>query len=81
MILADDLMVLCAFRYCLGRMTYAVSVCVDWLLRNWGGLTRHTKELIIEEIHTGFRDGYFGMDIEKEQWQRILDRAKEEDKG
>ena len=33
-----DMMVICAFRYCLGRRTYVVSECVAWLIRVWDKL-------------------------------------------
>lgn len=80
MILTDELMVLCAFRYCLGRMTYAVSTCVDWLLRNWGGFSKHTQERIVKEINEAFDKNNYGMEMDKEQWQRILDKHEEEKK-
>ena len=28
-------MLLCSFRYSLGRMTYIVSDCVEWLMLYW----------------------------------------------
>ena len=41
-----DLMVIAAFRYCLGRMTYISGVCADWLADKWPELPPHSKALI-----------------------------------
>ena len=30
-----DLMAIAAVRYCLGRMSYIVGDCADWLIAEW----------------------------------------------
>jgi len=69
-------MVIWAFRYCLGRSTYAVSDCVSYLLENWKFLEEHTKELIVREIDEAFEKGHCGMRMDQEQWNRILEKKE-----
>lgn len=64
-----------AFRYCLGRKTYAVLDCVEYLLLNWDFLEERDKSLIVKEIQEAIRNKQAGMDMDVEQWSRILDRA------
>ena len=40
----DHLMIIAATRYCLGRMTYIVSDCADWLIKIWPLLSPSTQE-------------------------------------
>lgn len=37
-------------RYCLGRKTYAVSQCCDWLKANWNTLHSNTQAVILRDI-------------------------------
>jgi len=69
-------MIFYAFRYCLGRMTYAVGTCVDYILNHWDELSVKTKTRIVQEIETALRDHTAGMDMDRDQWQRIVERAK-----
>ena len=46
----NDLMVTAAFRYCLGRCTYIVSDCVDWLKDIWPTIQDGAKYAIIREL-------------------------------
>ena len=41
-----DLMAIAAFRYCLGRMTYIVGDCEQWIFANWGHFPENVKKLI-----------------------------------
>lgn len=72
MIPADDLMVLAAFRYCLGRRSYIVGSCVDWLIENWDGIYDH-RQNIIDEIEAAIENGYAGEECDVAQWRRILE--------
>lgn len=69
----DDLMTLAAFRYCLGRKTYIVSHCVDYLRKHWDQIPINTKALICKEIEKAFETKSYGMEMDKKEWQRILD--------
>jgi hypothetical protein len=50
-----DFMVIGSFRYCLGRMTYVVRECANWLCQNWDDLNDNVKALIERELESEFR--------------------------
>lgn len=72
-----------AFRYCLGRQTYVVPMCVEWLIDAWPLLDEHAKTIIArdlkEEIQRddAFRsagDSYkpLGWDCDRKEWVRLM---------
>jgi len=64
-----------AFRYCLGRKTYAVKDCVDTIINNWHNLSERAKVLFVKEISEHKKQwGDLGMDMDKEQWYRIVNK-------
>lgn len=78
----DDLMVLAAVRYCLGRMSYIVGDCCEWLPQVWPRLTPNMKTVIARDIEAEFArddearargDKYkpLGMDMDREQWESV----------
>lgn len=68
-----DSMIFYAFRYCLGRQTYAVQDCADYLRRNWPRLNEFTRALIKKEINDAFMRNRYGSEIDRKQWQGILE--------
>ena len=79
-----DMMVICAFRYCLGRRTYVVSECVAWLIRAWDKLDAKARVVIerdlLEEIKRdddaraeGGEWHPLGMDCDRADWLRLRD--------
>lgn len=70
----QNLMVIAAFRYCLGRRTYIVSSCVDWLLFWWDDLDDVTKNLIVKEIQEALDRDWAGDDCDVDCWKRILEK-------
>jgi hypothetical protein len=44
------MMVIAAFRYCLGRQSYIVGMCIDFLKQVWGQLDKNDKDIIMKEI-------------------------------
>lgn len=79
----EDSAAIWAFRYCLGRQTYAVGSCVDWLIDAWPLLDEHAKTIIArdlkEEIQRddAFRaagDSYkpLGWDCDRKEWVRLM---------
>ena len=68
----DD-MIFFGFRYCLGRMSCAVTICVDYLIAHWQHLSPDTQARIHTEIREAFRRGHYGMDMDKRQWERVLE--------
>lgn len=78
----DDIMALAAVRYCLGRMTYIVSDCADWLPTVWPHLSEDTRHVIQRDVEEEFeRDDRaraeggtylpLGMDMDRRQWERV----------
>lgn len=43
-------MVICAFRYCLGRRTYVVRDCAMWLMAGWDDLSERTRGVIERDL-------------------------------
>lgn len=77
----SDLMAMCAVRYCLGRATYVVGDCVDWLIDQWENLAPNAKTIIQRDIEEAFRrddearsDGKehkpLGMDCDRAEWEK-----------
>jgi hypothetical protein len=65
-------MVFYAFRYCLGRQTYCVSDCVEYLKSIWNNLSKQTRKLICKEINT-FLDDDLLSNIDAPLWISILE--------
>ena len=76
------LMALAAFRYCLGRSTYIVSDCADWLIANWQAMPEGTRHCIQREVEEAIkrdedarerREEYLplGHDCDRAEWLRV----------
>jgi hypothetical protein len=76
-----------AFRYYLGRRTYAVSEFCELLIQEWPTLDDETKNLIESELENDFvRDNIarkhqlsylpLGMDCDRAQWEKIKELYK-----
>jgi len=68
------LILMCAFRYALGRRTYVVSSVVDELIANWKNFDPSRREQYQREIKE-HKDmfGNLGMDCDESEWNRILE--------
>lgn len=58
-------LVICSFRYALGRMYYVVGEVCQIIRKHYTLLTPQTKELIIKEIN-GARS--LGRDCDEREW-------------
>ena len=78
----EDLMVISAFRYCLGRMTYISGVCADWLVDKWPELPPHSRALIRTELDRAFAQDdedrasgtsfkALGWDCDRATWEKV----------
>lgn len=78
----DGLMIIAAVRYCIGRMSYIVSDCVEWLIGIWPGLPERVKNIIKRDIDEAFKrddeareygiqDFPLGMECDRQQWERV----------
>lgn len=66
-----------AVRYALGRMTYIVSLTVDYVLRDINNhtLSQNCLESILRDIeHTK----KLGMDCDIKEWNKLKNRIKQE---
>lgn len=61
-----------AFRYALGRSTYAVNDVATAIEENWSALHPNTKSTIQKEIETAIISNNFGMGMDKQSWEKIL---------
>lgn len=78
----SGLMPIAAVRYCLGRSSYIVGDCVDWLLKVWPDLTDSTRNIIKRDIEeafaaddkdreTGGSYKRLGWDCDRRDWERV----------
>ena len=65
-------LLVCSFRYALGRMTYIVSEIVRIILRHKEELQPKTKKLMIREIKWALDHNQAGMQCDRQQWERLL---------
>ena len=72
----DQLMAIAAFRYCLGRQSYIVGSCLDWLAANWAWFEDNTKNVIVCDIVEALMDGHAGSPtIDVPGWKRFAESA------
>ena len=81
----EDQAAVWAFRYCLGRMTYAVGSCAEWLIHIWPDLHENARSIIRRDLEEAFAEddrdraklngesGYkrLGMDMDRREWERV----------
>lgn len=68
----DRLVLIAAFRYALGRMTYMPSVICKVLQDNWKDLTESDRKLIQREIQEAIDRNLAGMSCDVNNWKEIL---------
>ena len=66
-----------AFRYALGRMTYAVHEVASEIIRNEASISPEMRALMIQEIEESIESGSAGMDMDMREWQRVADTLKQ----
>lgn len=77
----DQLMMFAAFRYCLGRRTYIVSTCVEWIRQHWDQIEPTSQMQIGDEIRDAINNGYAGMGMDVADWELLLERVGEAQTG
>ena len=79
----DSLMAIAAFRYCLGRQSYIVGDCCEWLTEQWPSLPSNVRAVIERDLREAIKrdddaraDGEqykpLGMDMDRKDWLRVL---------
>lgn len=68
--------VISAVRYALGRMTYIVSMTVDYVLKDIGKgkLSKKCLYIIKKDIENA---NDLGMECDKKDWERLLNKINE----
>ena len=68
-----------AFRYALGRKTYASLEMSGLILSEWANFSKFTKSKIVHEIEEyRLANGLAGMEVDDREWQKIIDRYNSE---
>jgi hypothetical protein len=70
--LNDQLMCMAAHRHCLGRASYVVSSCLEWLRDNWDQFNLNTQNVILRDTAMAIYDDMAGMDMDKNGWIHFL---------
>jgi len=68
---AEDVIVY-AFRYALGRTTFASMVMAETLASVWSELSPKTRSLIRREIIDAISAGHAGQDCDVASWREVL---------
>ena len=64
----DQLMAMAAMRYCLGRRSYIVGACHEWLREVWPQLTTNSQNVILRDIVEALRDDLAGDQLDMVGW-------------
>jgi len=70
-----------AFRYALGRKTYAVATVVEEMTSNWTELPLRHRVKMQEEIRTAIKEERAGAQMDIQEWQKILQLDPAQKKG
>lgn len=68
--------IICAFRYCLGRTTYVTDEMANILQDNISKLTDNTKAVIIKDIQYSAENNRLGMNCDRVVWLKLLEIMK-----
>lgn len=77
----ERLLAFAAFRYCLGRRTYMVGVCADFLVRNAANFPPLDRQQYIYEIEQAIENEQAGMRCDIDAWRRARAALKAIDQG
>lgn len=73
----DDIVILAATRYALGRASYVVSDVVNFLLNNWNEISERNKNIILRDVKEAINQNLAGMECDVVQWSKILELGVE----
>ena len=68
-----DALLFYAFRYGLGRMTYAVEEIASIIINHLSVLSENHKNIMIKEIEKAISEDRAGMAIDKAIWVNLMD--------
>jgi hypothetical protein len=74
----NGLMIIAAVRYCIGRRSYIVSDCADWILANWDDWPENVRTIIQRDLEQEFERAAqnpdwnpLGDDCDKREWEKV----------
>lgn len=70
--LDGQLMVMAAHRYCLGRQSYIVGSCIDWIKTNWDKFEANTKNVLMRDTAEALMNDLAGADCITRGWRNLL---------
>ena len=70
-----------AFRYTLGRMTYAVHTVASEIITHAHELHPKTRDTMTKEIRKALAEDGAGMDMDRKQWEAVLAKLNEIETG
>lgn len=68
----EEGILICAFRYALGRRTYVVSEVSDALIENWHRISEKSRDIIVEEINVAMETEKAGDGMDIDSWRRVV---------
>jgi DNA-binding GntR family transcriptional regulator len=71
LLLDEEIVLACAFRYALGRMTYVVSSVCNELIKKQHLLGENFKYRTVKEIDEAAQNDALGMEMDKEYWMKV----------
>lgn len=66
----NDLMV-CAFRYALGRRSYITHTIAELLIKHKDKLFAQSKETVLKDIQVAFDTNNYGMEMDRAVWEKL----------
>ena len=78
-----DIMAVAAVRYCMGRSSYIVGDCADWLKENWQEISDRAKQTITRDLRNALDQddhdritkqahNHLGHDMDKAIWLDVM---------
>ena len=72
----DRIALVCAFRYALGRKSYAVGAVTEVLIESMDDFSQSERDLFVREIKTAIENDHAGMDCDITRWASVMDAAE-----
>lgn len=70
-----QLMVMAAHRYCLGRQSYIVPSCIEWLRLWWPKFESNTRKVMIRDTVEALQDRMAGSEYDSRSWKAFAEWA------
>lgn len=74
----DQLMVMAAHRYCLGRRSYIVGACIQWAVETWEQMEENTQNVLLRDTAEALMDNCAGSSCDIKEWKMLLQWGMEQ---